>query len=98
MHTDSYTESCPPAGEVRDQARYMFEHTSSNGHGASSYGGGREFEFRLDCILRLASMLGDMATPVVARTDGATCCHWHRGQPHGRRGHVPVAAGTADKQ
>ena len=31
MHTDSYTESSPPAGEVRDQVHYMVEHTSSCG-------------------------------------------------------------------
>ena len=28
----------------------------------------------------------------------ASCRHLHRRQPHGHRGHVPLAAGTADKQ
>ena len=100
MHTDSYTESCPPAGEVRDQVRCVVEHTSSRGLMGTAFpltAGGCEFEFRVDCILRLASTLRDMVTPGVARIDGASCRRWHRGQPHGHRGHVPLAARTTDK-
>ena len=44
-----------------------------NGHGASSYGGGRDFEFRLDCILRLASILACWALAFV-RLGTCSCC------------------------
>ena len=100
MHADPYTESCPPAGEVRGQVRCVVEHTSSRGLMGTAFpltAGGCEFEFRVDCILRLASTLRDMVTPGVARIDGASCRRWHRGQPHGHRGHVPLAARTTNK-
>ena len=94
------TPTRPPAGEVRDQVRCVVEHTSSRGLMGTAFpltAGGCEFEFRVDCILRLASTLRDMVTPGVARIDGASCRRWHRGQPHGHRGHVPLAARTTEK-
>ena len=111
LHTHTYmhalihrvTPTRPPAGEageVRDQVRCVVEHTSSRGLMGTAFpltAGGCEFEFRVDCILRLASTLRDMVTPGVARIDGASCRRWHRGQPHGHRGHVPLAARTTDK-
>ena len=70
----------------------------ASGYGVFFYGGECEFEFGFECSLRLASILGDMVTPVLARIEGASRRRWNRKQVHRHRGHVPLAAGTANTQ